>query len=68
MNLDLNKITDIEFGGIDHSDYPDYCDAYISQAFLGYPSGGTRELTESELDLLNDNRDFVYEKLMEYLY
>ena len=34
MNIDLNKITDIEFDGIDHKDYPDYCNSYISKAAI----------------------------------
>lgn len=66
--LDLEKIVDIEFDGINHSDYPDYCNAYISRAFIGYPSGGARELNEEELDWLNEQREFVYEKLWDWLY
>lgn len=62
--LDLKKIEDIEFDGIDHHDSPDYCDAFICRA-----SYEGRELTEDELNNINDNeRDFVYEKLMNYLY
>ena len=30
MTLDYSKITNIEFKGINHRDYPDYCDAYIA--------------------------------------
>lgn len=53
-------IEDIEFGGIDYSDAPDFTDAFISYA--------TRDgvmLTEAELDELDS--DFVHEKLIEYL-
>ena len=64
MNLDLSKIEDIEFDGIDHSDYPDYCDAFITSATYN-----GRDLTEEELEWVgDDNSMWVYEKLMDYLY
>ena len=58
--MDYSKITNIEFEGIDHSDYPDYCDAYIVKAEYN----GVL-MTEEEIESLP--RDFVYEQLMEYL-
>lgn len=74
--LDLNKIEDIEFSSIDYSDYPKFSDAYIINAV--YPaienprpgiSEDWRELTENELEYLNfEEREFVHEKLWEYLY
>lgn len=60
---DKKEITDIEFDGIDHTDYPDYCDAYITYATLY-----DRELTDEEIDELNEDSSFVYECLMEYLH
>ena len=60
---DKSKIYSIEFDGIDYSDAPDFCDAFIS-----YARYEDRDLTETELDELNEDRDFVYEKLMDYLY
>ena len=62
-NLDLDKITDIKIEDIDHSDAPDYCDAFIAEAKYN-----GRDLSEDELIIINEDRDFVYEKLMEYLY
>ena len=32
MILDLTKIEDIEFDGIDYYDCPDFCDAFILSA------------------------------------
>lgn len=61
---DFYKVEDIEFDGIKSWDAPDYCDAYISAAC--WPDG--TELTDEELDILNDDHDFVYEKLWEHLY
>ena len=62
MALDYSKITNIEFDGIDHSDYPDYCDAYIVSAdYDGQP------MTEEQLEEICEDGDFVYESLMNYL-
>lgn len=64
MILDLTKIEDIEFDGIDYYDCPDFCDAFIlSATYKG------RDMTEEELEFLDEeHRDFVYEKLMDKLY
>ena len=64
MNLDLSKIEDIEFDGIDTYDAPDFCDAFVSSAtYKG------RDMTEEELEWLDEeHRDWGYEKLMESLY
>lgn len=63
MPLNFANITNIEWDGINHRDAPDYCDAYITNA----ECDGV-ELTEEELDELNEDSQFVYEKLMEHLY
>ena len=62
--IDTKQITDIEFEDIHHTDYPDYCDAYISEAtYKG------RKATQKELDEINEKYyDFVYEELMNYLH
>ena len=57
------NVYDIEFDGIDYKDSPDFSDAYISKAMIE-----DRELDWNELDILNNDRDFVYEKLMLHLY
>ena len=64
MKLDLNQIDNIEVDGIDTKDYPDFCDAYITSA--DYEG---REMTEDELDCLNDeHREFVHEKVFDHLF
>ena len=56
-------MSDIEFEDVDPKDFPDFCDAFISSAtYKG------RKMTEEELDKLNDDSDFVYDKLIDYLY
>jgi hypothetical protein len=61
--MELDKITNIELGGIDTSDYPDFCDAYIVSAeYNGV------ELTDAELDELNCNSEFVYDCVLNQLF
>jgi len=56
-------IKNIEIEGIDPSDYPDFCDAYISYAEID-----GRPATEKELDELNDNSSFVHESVIAWIY
>ena len=59
----FEKISNVRISGIDHSDYPDYCDAYVESAdYDGV------EMTADQLDLLSEEREFVYEKIREQLY
>jgi hypothetical protein len=63
LKLNYDLIEDITFDGIDFKDCPDFCDAYIDSAsYIG------REMTDEELDILNEDTDFVYEQLMNHLY
>ncbi len=57
-------IYDVEVDGIDTTDYPDFCDAYISYACwnTGVP------LNDEELDVLNNDSDFVYKHVIGHLY
>lgn len=93
--IDLIKIVDIEVDGIDHADYPDFCNAYISGAWieiseqefikllrddnnktidissqlLNNNEKYYRILTEEELEFLNNNhREWVYQKVMDWIY
>jgi len=62
MEYTIKNIVVTEWDGIDHSDYPDYCDAYIVSA----ECNGI-ELTEDEIEELNDS-DLKLELLHEYLH
>mgnify|MGYP000544152969 FL=1 len=57
-----SNIVVTEWEGIDYSDAPDYCDAYIVSA----ERDGV-ELTDEEIEELN-NSDLKLELLMEHLY
>jgi len=58
------EIEDIEVDGIDTRDAPDFCDAFICGASW---SDGT-DLTQDELDELNEDGDFVYAQVENHLY
>ena len=62
--LDFKKIDNMEFEGIDHSDYPDFVDAFLVSAdYDGV------EMTEEQIDYLNDeHRDFVNERVYDSLF
>lgn len=53
----LELLVDIKINGIDTSDYPDFCTAYISSA--SWVNG--KKLSNEELEDINDSYpDFVY--------
>tara|TARA_R110002020_G_scaffold225802_3_gene435992 strand:+ start:1302 stop:1487 length:186 start_codon:yes stop_codon:yes gene_type:complete len=61
--MDLSKLTNIEVDGIDTSDYPKFCDAFIASAdYNGKP------LTDKELDKLNEDSDFVHSCVEDSIY
>lgn len=63
MKFDYSKIESIQIDGIDTRDAPDFCDAFISSA-----SYNGEDMTEEELEALNEDSDFVYECVMDALY
>ena len=61
--MDYRLIDNIELDGIDTKDYPDFCDAYIVSAdYDGKP------MTLGQLDELNEDTDFVYQCVQNYLF
>ena len=62
VKLDYSKIQVVEIDGIDHKDYPKYCDAFISKALID----GV-EATDEELDIINSNDEFRYESVYDNL-
>ena len=60
--MDYKKIDNIEVDGIDTKDYPDFCDAYIVSAdYDGKP------MNDDQLDELNEDGDYLYGHIMDYL-
>ena len=57
------EVENIQMDGIDYNDAPDFCNAFISRATID-----GHKAKDEELDELNDDSDFVYDCLMDYLY
>lgn len=63
MMIDTKNVSNVQVAGIDMSDYPKFCDAYIESADInGVPA------TEAELETLNQDYDFVYQSITEAIY
>ncbi len=61
--MEKKLITNVKFEGIDHKDYPDYCDAYIVSAdYNGEP------MTDEQIEDLAQDTGLVYDLLIEHLY
>jgi hypothetical protein len=61
--MDYKLITNIEVDGIDTADYPDFVDAFIASAdYDGV------EMTDDQIDTLNEDCSFVYECVQSHLF
>jgi len=61
----LNSLIDVQLDGIDHSDYPDFTDAYIDSAC--FPDG--TELSPEQLDYIQENyHQWLYEKVIDWIF
>ena len=66
MKINIKNVTNIELGGVDMKDYPDFCDAYVESAekLDGTP------LTDVELEAfseLDETAPYVNENAYESL-
>ena len=66
MELNYDKIDDVVVENIDQSDYPDFCDAYIASAKYEDENGNYRELTEEELEGLDNG--WVLEQVHDWVH
>ena len=64
--LDYSKIDDVVIENVDHSDYPDFCDAYIASAKYEDENGNYRELTEEELESLDNG--WILEQVHDWIH
>ena len=62
MSIKWEDIDDFEIDGVDHKDYPEYTDAYISFALTKYG----HELNDEELEKLNDDYPEVKYEYIHY--
>lgn len=63
MKLDYAKIQDVSVANIKTSDAFDFADAFIESATYD-----GRPMTDEELNSLNDDHDYVYEKVLQRVY
>ena len=64
MNIDIKKIDNMEFEGVDFRDYPDFVDAFLVAA--DYDG---KEMTEEQIDYINDEyHEFVYEQVYDSIF
>lgn len=64
MQINLSQIENMEFEGVDFSDYPDFVDAFLVSAEIN-----GRDLTEEEIDYLNDEHyEFVNESVFSSIF
>jgi hypothetical protein len=61
--LDKTQITNVTVEGIDYSDYPDFCDAYITNADYN----GVK-MTKEQLHTLNKDSGFINESVFSQLF
>lgn len=61
--MDYRLITDVEVDNINPADAPDFVDAYIV-----YAEYDGEEMTQDQLDELNEDLDFVYNCVLNYFY
>lgn len=63
MKLNYSEITDVQVANIQNFDSPDFVDTFIETAtYMG------RDMTDEELDVLNQDSEFVYEAVQSFLY
>ena len=61
--LDYSKISNVQVDGIDWSDYPDFCDAYITDAWYdGAP------MTNEQIEEINEDTQFVYDSVINFIF
>ena len=61
--VNIKDIYDIEVDGVDTRDYPDFCDAYISDAtYDGEP------ISNELLEQLNYDTSFVYDQVIKRIF
>jgi len=61
--IEVWKLEDVKVEDIDMKDYPDFCDAFIASATLN-----GIELTDEELNEVNEDYDYLYTQIENTLY
>lgn len=59
--LDVDDIYNVQVGGFDLSDYPDFTDTFIESGYIY-----SRPLTNDELETINEDSDYISRVAHEY--
>ena len=59
------EFIDLELDGIDNSDYPDFCDAFVCGATAVLWDGTMREATEAELEKLSEDGEMIHNMIFD---
>lgn len=63
IELDIKRVTNTVVDNIDFKDYPDFCDASIVSAdYDGEP------MTDEQIEAINENSEFVNERVFAQIY
>ena len=67
MKLNNLKVIDVEIENVDMKDYPDFCDAYISEAkFTNGKSLDDEQLVELQEQNLDEFSELVLDEFLSY--
>lgn len=67
MKLNNIKVIDVEIENVDMKDYPDFCDAYISEAkFTNGKSLDDEQLVELQEQNLDEFSELVLDEFLSY--
>jgi len=65
--MNTKFITDCKVTNINSNVSPDFCDAFIEKATI-VENDTPRNLTETELEELNNNADFIHQQVIDWIY
>tara|TARA_Y100000593_G_scaffold95089_1_gene199448 strand:+ start:99 stop:326 length:228 start_codon:yes stop_codon:yes gene_type:complete len=68
--IDTKNLADDAWENVNFEDYPDFCDAFISECWIK-DGESYREMSSEELDELNDSEKFAdwrHERLWEWIH
>lgn len=65
-HLHTREIDHVVIDGVDYSDYPDFCDAYVDSMDV-LDNGKWRKATENELDQISES-DLCYKLTIDSLF
>lgn len=63
IEMDYSKISNVKVEGINYDDYPDFVDAFIASADYDGEA-----MDDEQLNIINEDADYVYDCIINYIY